>query len=148
MYSFIHLFGKHTLNAYYRPDSMLSIGRKNRQDCEASPQEVHAGWLTRKHKNNNEDIDVYCEAKILLLAGVAKKGFPEEKLSWVRMCKMNRNWLKGKSGGRYLSQRETDHAPMITDVLKTHCRMLKLVAKTFQINKIYTVSKYVPQGMY
>ena len=61
---------------------------------------------------------------------------------------MNRSWLKGKNGGRCLRQRETDHAPVITDELKTHCQMLKLVGKTFRINKIYTVSKYVPQGMY
>ena len=45
MYSFIHLFCKHILNAYYRPDSMLGIGRKICQDCEASPQKVHVNIL-------------------------------------------------------------------------------------------------------
>lgn len=66
MYSFIHLFCKHILNSYYRPDSVLGTGRKNCQDCEASSKKFMQGDSqenTEVKNNNNKDITVCCEAR-------------------------------------------------------------------------------------
>lgn len=54
------------MNSYYRPDSVLGIGRKNCQDCEASPKKLMQGDSQEntegKNNNNNKDIGVCCEA--------------------------------------------------------------------------------------
>ena len=43
MYSFIHLFGKHTLNAYYRPDSMLALVEKTAKTVRPPPKKFMQG---------------------------------------------------------------------------------------------------------
>lgn len=70
MYSFIHLFSKHILNGYYRPDTVLGIDKKKKNaETVRPPSRTSYGDESQENKKhrNIKHSDVYCEAVYELL---------------------------------------------------------------------------------